>query len=105
MSRRSPRCATTPPSSAPSSRPTPTWDPRPHRPGGVLMAGYAAVLAVAALATYGATFGVRTAAIRFGWVVMPDARKVHDKPMPTCGGAAMYVAFLVAMAVATQIHQ
>jgi len=69
------------------------------------MAGYAAVLAVAALATYGATFGVRTAAIRFGWVVMPDARKVHDKPMPTCGGAAMYVAFLVAMAVATQIHQ
>ena len=69
------------------------------------MGGYAIVLAVAALATYAATFGVRKVAIRFGAVVLPGERRMHDKPMPTCGGAAMYLAFLLAMGVASQIPQ
>ena len=45
--------------------------------------------------------------MRFGAVVAPssDARHVHTKPTPTLGGAAMFVGFLVAMAVASQMHQ
>ena len=33
-----------------------------------------------------------------------DARHVHTKPTPTLGGAAMFVGFLAAMAVASQMH-
>jgi UDP-GlcNAc:undecaprenyl-phosphate GlcNAc-1-phosphate transferase len=46
-------------------------------------------------------------AIRYGAVVDPssDARHVHTKPTPTLGGAAMFVGFLVAMAVASHMHQ
>ncbi|HVF74409.1 MAG TPA: MraY family glycosyltransferase [Acidimicrobiales bacterium] len=69
------------------------------------MLGYAIVLAVAALVTYGATFVVRRVAVRIGAVVRPDGRRVHEKPTPTAGGAAMYFAFLVAMAVAWQLPQ
>jgi UDP-GlcNAc:undecaprenyl-phosphate GlcNAc-1-phosphate transferase len=67
--------------------------------------GYAVVFLVAAGVTYGLTFAVRRVAIRFGAVVLPDDRKVHDRPTPTGGGAAMYVAFLVAMGVAALIPQ
>jgi UDP-GlcNAc:undecaprenyl-phosphate GlcNAc-1-phosphate transferase len=50
---------------------------------------------------------VRLLAIRYGAVVDPssDARHVHTKPTPTLGGAAMFVGFLVAMAVASHMHQ
>ena len=42
-----------------------------------------------------------------GAVVAPssDARHVHTKPTPTLGGAAMFVGFLVAMAVASHMQQ
>ena len=69
------------------------------------MVGYFIVLAVAALVTYVVTFGVRRVAVRIGAVVRPDGRRVHEKPTPTAGGAGMYIAFLVAMAVAWQIPQ
>jgi UDP-GlcNAc:undecaprenyl-phosphate GlcNAc-1-phosphate transferase len=59
--------------------------------------------AVAALVTFLATFVVRRLAVRFAFVVLPDARRVHEKPTPTVGGAAMFVGFLAAMAVASQI--
>jgi UDP-GlcNAc:undecaprenyl-phosphate GlcNAc-1-phosphate transferase len=50
---------------------------------------------------------VRLLAIRYGAVIEPssDARHVHTKPTPTLGGAAMFIGFLVAMAVASHIHQ
>jgi UDP-GlcNAc:undecaprenyl-phosphate GlcNAc-1-phosphate transferase len=50
---------------------------------------------------------VRWLAIRFGAVVAPssDARHVHTKPTPTLGGAAMFLGFLAAMAVASHMHQ
>ena len=69
------------------------------------MAGYSIVLAVAAVVTYLATFAVRRIAVRIGAVVRPDDRRVHEKPTPTAGGAAMYVAFLLAMFVASLIPQ
>jgi UDP-GlcNAc:undecaprenyl-phosphate GlcNAc-1-phosphate transferase len=71
------------------------------------VAGYAVVLAVALATTLALTPLVRRLAIRFGAVVVPssDARHVHTRPTPTLGGMAMFVGFLVAMAVASQMHQ
>src|SRR5262245_11855416 len=71
------------------------------------MKGYAVVCAVALLTTALMTPVVRLLAIRFGAVVQPssDARHVHDKPKPTLGGAAMFVGFLAAMAVASHMTQ
>jgi UDP-GlcNAc:undecaprenyl-phosphate/decaprenyl-phosphate GlcNAc-1-phosphate transferase len=69
--------------------------------------GYAVVLAVALGVTFLLTPVVRILAIRFGAVVTPssDARHVHTRPTPTLGGMAMFVGFLVAMAVASQMQQ
>ncbi|MGH9305436.1 MAG: glycosyltransferase family 4 protein [Acidimicrobiales bacterium] len=67
------------------------------------MGDYALVLGVAALATYLLTFPVRRMAVHFGAIVMPDARRVHKRPTPTIGGVAMFLAFLLAMVVASQI--
>jgi UDP-GlcNAc:undecaprenyl-phosphate/decaprenyl-phosphate GlcNAc-1-phosphate transferase len=63
------------------------------------------VLAVAAVSTWLLTFVVRRLALRFSFVVMPDERRVHERPTPTAGGAAMFVAFLVAISVASQLKQ
>ncbi len=67
---------------------------------------YAIVLGVALGTTLLVTPLVRRFAIRTGAVVQPstDARHVHTKPVPTLGGAAMFIGFLVAMAVASQLH-
>lgn len=69
------------------------------------MAGYAIILAVAAGTTALLTPLVRRLALRVGAVAMPGPRKVHDRPMPSLGGASMFAGFLVAMAVASQIPQ
>lgn len=69
------------------------------------MGGYAVVFAVAALTTLLLTPLVRKLAVRIGAIVPPNARGVHTKPMPTLGGAAMFVGFLAAMAVASQVRQ
>lgn len=69
------------------------------------MLSYLLVGAVAAGATYGLCFVVRRLAVRFGAVVLPDDRKVHASPTPTAGGAAMFAAFLIAMAVAWRLPQ
>src|SRR5689334_10106650 len=70
-----------------------------------MKSGYAIVLAVALATTLIATPIVRKFAIRFGAVVEPsdDPRRVHTKPTPTLGGAAMFVGFLIAMAVASML--
>jgi UDP-GlcNAc:undecaprenyl-phosphate/decaprenyl-phosphate GlcNAc-1-phosphate transferase len=65
---------------------------------------YGIVFAVSAIATYLLTFVVRRLAIRFGALRMPGGdRSVHPKPLPNTGGAAMFLAFLAAMAIARQI--
>jgi UDP-GlcNAc:undecaprenyl-phosphate GlcNAc-1-phosphate transferase len=69
------------------------------------MAEYLIVLVVAALVTWLLTPGVRRMAIRLGAVVSPDARRVHERPTPTLGGAAMYGGFLAAMATASVLPQ
>ena len=70
------------------------------------MGGYLVILAIAAGVTLAVTPVVRWLAIRMGAVVHPSAAKhVHTKPMPTLGGAAMLVGFLVAIAVASRLPQ
>jgi UDP-GlcNAc:undecaprenyl-phosphate/decaprenyl-phosphate GlcNAc-1-phosphate transferase len=64
---------------------------------------YFVVLAVAAVGTFVLGFPVRWFAVRIGAVVHPDARRVHTRPTPTIGGAAMFLAFLVAMVVASRL--
>jgi UDP-GlcNAc:undecaprenyl-phosphate GlcNAc-1-phosphate transferase len=59
---------------------------------------------VAAVATWLLTFVVRRLAVRFSIIVVPDDRRVHERPTPTLGGAAMFGGMLVAMAVASQLH-
>jgi UDP-GlcNAc:undecaprenyl-phosphate/decaprenyl-phosphate GlcNAc-1-phosphate transferase len=61
------------------------------------------VFVVAAVCTWLGTFVVRMLAIRFSIIVLPDERRVHEKPTPTLGGAAMFLGLLTAMAVASQL--
>jgi UDP-GlcNAc:undecaprenyl-phosphate GlcNAc-1-phosphate transferase len=58
---------------------------------------YVLVLVVAAGATAALTTPARRISERVGYVAMPDERKVHLKPIPYGGGAAMFLGFLVAM--------
>ncbi|MDA8046510.1 MAG: MraY family glycosyltransferase [Actinomycetota bacterium] len=51
-----------------------------------------------------ATFAVRRLAVRFSIIVLPDDRRVHERPTPTVGGAAMYLGLLAAMVVASQLN-
>jgi len=70
------------------------------------MGGYALVLAVAIVATFTLTPLVRALALRFGAVSHPsDDRHVHSEPTPTLGGAGMFLGFLVAMVVASQLDE
>lgn len=69
------------------------------------MVGYALVFAAAALTTYALTFPVRRLALRIGAIVMPDERRVHARPTPTIGGAAMFGGLCVALAVAWALPQ
>jgi UDP-GlcNAc:undecaprenyl-phosphate GlcNAc-1-phosphate transferase len=58
---------------------------------------------VAAVVTWLCTFVVRRLAVRFSIIVLPDDRRVHERPTPTVGGAAMYLGLLAAMVVASQL--
>lgn len=64
---------------------------------------YLVVAAVAAATTFLATFAVRRLAVRWSIIVVPDDRRVHERPTPTVGGAAMYVGLLVALGVASRL--
>ena len=63
------------------------------------------VAAVAAVGTFVAMFPIRRLAVRIGFVVEPDERRVHTRVTPYGGGVAMFLAFLVAMMVASQLRQ
>lgn len=69
------------------------------------MEGYAVIFAIAALTTLLLTPLVRRLAVRAGAIVQPNPRGVHTTAVPTLGGAAMFVGFLVAMGVASRIPQ
>lgn len=64
---------------------------------------YVLVGAVAAVCTFVGTFPVRVIAKRIGFVDEPDERRVHKKVTPNGGGVAMFVAFLIAMIVASRL--
>ncbi len=64
---------------------------------------YIIIFGVAAVTTWVVTFAVRVLAKRQSLVVLPDDRRVHERPTPTGGGAGMYLGMLVAIAVASQL--
>ena len=64
---------------------------------------YIIIFAVAVLTTWLVTFVVRVLAKRQSLVVVPDDRRVHERPTPTGGGAGMYFGMLAAIAVASQL--
>ena len=64
---------------------------------------FALIFGVAAVVTLVATPIVRWLALRTGAVVVPDERRVHLRPTPTIGGAAMLAGFLAAMAAAWRL--
>ncbi len=61
---------------------------------------YAVVFAVAAAVTFALTPAVWRFSTRWGAVVKPDERRIHERPTPTLGGIAMLIALLAAMGVA-----
>ncbi|HEX3795662.1 MAG TPA: MraY family glycosyltransferase [Acidimicrobiales bacterium] len=61
---------------------------------------YVLVLVVAIGVTAALTVPARRLSVRVGYVAMPNERKVHTKPIPYGGGAAMFVGVLVAMLAA-----
>lgn len=63
-------------------------------------AGYLFIGAVAAIVTFIATPLTVRLALRRGWVVAPDERRVHQVPTPHVGGIAMFLGFIVALALA-----
>lgn len=67
------------------------------------MLDYLAVLGVAAVASFVLTFPTRRLMQRWGATVQPSERRIHTHVIPTIGGAAMIVAFLVALGVASQL--
>ena len=69
------------------------------------MFGYSLVGGVGALTTFLATFLMRRLAPRIGALSLPGHRRVHNEPTPSLGGAAMFIGFLAAMAVASQLNQ
>ncbi|HLG67520.1 MAG TPA: MraY family glycosyltransferase [Acidimicrobiales bacterium] len=64
---------------------------------------YALVVVVAAAVTAALTLPARAVSRRAGYVAVPDERKVHRQPTPYGGGAAMFLGFLAAMVVASQV--
>ena len=70
------------------------------------MGGYAVAFLIAALGTAGLSWPAKRMAERWGIVAEPDGtRRVHERPTPVLGGAAMSVACLVALVVASRLGQ
>ena len=63
-------------------------------------AGYLFIGVIAALVTFVSTPFVVRLATRMNWVVEPDERRVHKVPTPDVGGIAMFLGFIVALAIA-----
>lgn len=61
------------------------------------MSAYMLIFASALLFAVGGTPLARWAAPRLGVMDQPSARKLHTRPMPRLGGAAIYLAFIIAL--------
>jgi UDP-GlcNAc:undecaprenyl-phosphate GlcNAc-1-phosphate transferase len=72
-------------------------------PTGAPLNWYAVILVVATASSWILTFPVRHVAYRIGYVAQPDERKVHQQVTAQAGGVAMFVATLVAVAVAASV--
>src|SRR5579872_6965191 len=53
--------------------------------------------AIALIASLSLTVPVRSLALHYGFVDLPGPRKVHVKPIPLLGGAAIYLGFILAI--------
>lgn len=67
--------------------------------------GYLLIGGVAAAVTFLLTPLVGWFARRLGWVVLPDERRVHEKPTPDVGGIAMFAGFVVAIGLAATMDR
>jgi UDP-GlcNAc:undecaprenyl-phosphate GlcNAc-1-phosphate transferase len=65
-----------------------------------LLSPYLLPFVVSLLVTFGLTPIVRRLALRNGLVVLPDERKVHERPTPNVGGIAMIIGVLAALLAA-----
>jgi UDP-GlcNAc:undecaprenyl-phosphate GlcNAc-1-phosphate transferase len=63
---------------------------------------YLAAFAIAAGATFLLVFPVRRLALRFGAIDYPGEDRMHTRPTATIGGAAMFIAFVFTMGVASR---
>lgn len=61
------------------------------------MTQYMLIFVSALLIVLGIIPFVRKAAIRWGFVDMPSARKVHTRPVPRLGGVAIYLGCIIAL--------
>ena len=61
------------------------------------MIAYMLIFASALLFAYGGTPLARWVAPRLGVIDQPNARKVHTRPIPRLGGAAIYLSFVIAL--------
>jgi len=65
---------------------------------------YLVVFGATFLVSFLATPVVRKLALKVGAVDRPSDRKVHPRPTPTMGGLALFLAIVVGLAVAHQLH-
>lgn len=63
-------------------------------------AGYLFIGVIAAVVTFVSTPFVVKLATRMNWVVEPDERRVHKVSTPDVGGIAMFLGFIIALAIA-----
>ena len=61
------------------------------------MATYLLVAASALVLAVGGTPLIRQLAMRLGVLDQPSSRKIHSRPVPLLGGAAIYIAFILAL--------
>ncbi|MGB9880532.1 MAG: undecaprenyl/decaprenyl-phosphate alpha-N-acetylglucosaminyl 1-phosphate transferase, partial [Anaerolineae bacterium] len=61
------------------------------------MTQYMLIFVSALLIVLGVIPFVRKAAIRWGFVDLPSARKVHTHPVPRLGGVAIYLGCIIAL--------
>lgn len=69
------------------------------------MRNYAIIVAVTAVITYLLARLIYRVAMQRGWHPEVRERDVHTTPKPRLGGVAMYIGFLAAMLIASQIEQ
>src|SRR5262245_62934144 len=64
---------------------------------------YLIVGSCAALGTFALTYPVKALATKLGWVVAPDARRVHTVTTPDVGGIAMFAGVVIGLFVSRLI--